>query len=170
MALVALLSPLLLFFGLRWLIVLPFIFQVNMYLHFKVQKTIKAYFEGVRALGQLINVGKRLSKLDYPALQEPLAEIEKAYAQVKGFLKIMRHVGVETTDPMLVCDPVLRYTLLGRSTWFLPFARFHFCPPGNSTEAVFGRGGTGRSPRRGFLPYLCPLLLRTTGFVPAKAV
>lgn len=101
MALVALLSPLLLFFGLRWLIVLPFIFQVNMYLHFKVQKTIKAYFEGVRALGQLINVGKRLSKLDYPALQEPLAEIEKAYAQVKGFLKIMRHVGVETTDPML---------------------------------------------------------------------
>ena len=50
MALVALLSPLLLFFGLRWLIVLPFIFQVNMYLHFKVQKTIKAYFEGVRAL------------------------------------------------------------------------------------------------------------------------
>src|SRR5690606_3321189 len=46
----ALLAPLLLFVSLRFVLVVVFLFQINMYLHFKVQKEIKAHFEGVRAL------------------------------------------------------------------------------------------------------------------------
>lgn len=101
MGLLALLSPLLLFFGMHWGLAIIFIFQINMYLHFKVQKSIKVHFEGVRALGQLINSAKRLETIRYQALAEPLGKIRELLPQVKRFLKVTRHVGVESSDPLM---------------------------------------------------------------------
>lgn len=101
MSLAALLSPLLLFSGVRWGLAIIFIFQINMYLHFKVQKNIKAYFEGVRVLGQLVVVARELSALQYEALADPLRKIRTSYNEVKRFLKVTRHVGVESTDPLM---------------------------------------------------------------------
>lgn len=96
----ALLAPLLLFVSLRFVLVVVFLFQINMYLHFKVQKEIKAHFEGVRALRQLISAANKIAQVDAEFLG-PLPEvIRDALQKVKGYSRIVRHVGLESTDPL----------------------------------------------------------------------
>lgn len=96
----ALLAPLLLFASLRFVLVVVFLFQINMYLHFKVQKEIKAHFEGVRALRQLISAANKIAQVDAEFLG-PLPEvIRDALQKVKGYSRIVRHVGLESTDPL----------------------------------------------------------------------
>lgn len=101
MAFAALLSPLLLIFGARYIILILVTFQINMFLHFKVQKDIKAYFEGVRSLGQLIGAGKRLARLQTGFADELLSHLKEPLDQVRRFGKIVRFVGVENTDPLM---------------------------------------------------------------------
>ena len=96
----AVLSPLLLFIGPKFAITILFIFQINMYLHFKVQKQIRAHFEGVRSLRQLIKISKKLANLDLTFVAEELAELRQSLAEVKRFNKLVRFVGVESTDPL----------------------------------------------------------------------
>lgn len=100
MFVLALFSPLLLLLSLRFFLVMVFIFQINMYLHFKVQKETKAHFEGVRALRQLITVGGKLARIDAQFLGELPAALRSALGQVKGFRRIVRYVGTESTDPL----------------------------------------------------------------------
>ncbi len=97
----ALLSPLLLFMGPRYIVFIILIFQVNMYFHFKVQKEIRSYFEGVRSLRQLIRVSTKLSSLNWEPLDDLLTRISVVLGKVEGFTKIVRFVGLETTDPLL---------------------------------------------------------------------
>jgi hypothetical protein len=99
MFVLALFSPLLLALSLRYSFVILLIFQINMYLHFKVQKEIKAHFEGVRSLRQLISISKKLSRVDADFLGELTAGVREAMQQVKSFRSLVRHVGVESTDP-----------------------------------------------------------------------
>ena len=101
MFVLALLSPLLLAVSLRYVTVMLLIFQINMYLHFKVQKQIRAYFEGVRALRQLLAVSKKLAALRYNALDRRISEIGTHLATARHFNRIVRFVGVETTDPFM---------------------------------------------------------------------
>ena len=91
----AVLSPLLLFIGPKFAITILFVFQINMYLHFKVQKQIRAHFEGVRSLRQLIKISKKLANLDLTFVAEELAELRQSLAEVKRFNKLVRFVGVE---------------------------------------------------------------------------
>lgn len=98
--LAALFSPLLLLLSPRFVLALVFLFQINMYLHFKVQKEIRAYFEGVRALRQLISVGKQLAQLDAECLGALPQTIREALGRVTAFNKIVRYVGMESTDPL----------------------------------------------------------------------
>jgi len=104
MFVLTLLIPLTLFLDRRNFLLLIVIFQVNMYLHFKVQNEIKAHFEAVRSLGQLILAGKRLGKVaspQCPAVAKKLAELRALQREVAQFGHITRAVGVESTDPML---------------------------------------------------------------------
>lgn len=98
---IGLLSPLLLIADVRYITAVLIIFQINMYLHFKVQKQIRAYFEGVRSLRQLLSVSKRLSSLRHEVLDGRLSEIRTHLAKVRRFNKIVRFVGIETTDPFM---------------------------------------------------------------------
>ena len=97
----ALLAPFLLTLGPKYFFLVLLIFQANMYLHFSVQKEIKSYFEGVRSLGQLINVGKGLGTVESKELQPLLQTVNSSARNVQAYLKIVRHVGVESTDPMM---------------------------------------------------------------------
>lgn len=99
MTILALLSPLLLFVSPRYITVVLLVFQVNMYLHFNVQKRIRAYFEGVRSLRQLINTSRKLRSLQYEPLDDVLRKIKESLQTVQEFSKIVRYVGVESTDP-----------------------------------------------------------------------
>lgn len=104
MFVLALLSPLSLLLGPRVVLLLLVVFQINMYLHFKVQKGIKSHFEAVRSLGQLISAGKRLGSIscsNCPALAEKLETLRSLHKEVAQFRRITRNVGVESTDPML---------------------------------------------------------------------
>ena len=101
MFVLALLSPLLLLIDVRNFVAILLIFQVNMYLHFKVQKKIRSYFEGVRSLGQLIRVSEKLALLDVEFLHGLLSQIREALGEVKHYTRIIRSVGVETTDPLM---------------------------------------------------------------------
>lgn len=100
MSILATLSPLLLFFDLKFILAIVFIFQANMYLHFSVQKEIKSFFEGVRSLGQLLRVGKKLTKIQSNVLADLLKQVEQAMGEVGKFTKIIRHIGLENTDPL----------------------------------------------------------------------
>ena len=99
MFLLALLSPFLLLLGVRYFITIILVFQVNMYLHFRVQKAVKSHFEGVRSLGQLIRVSRKLAVLKGEGYGELQAKIRSSLAEVNQFTRIVRFVGVETTDP-----------------------------------------------------------------------
>lgn len=101
LALLALLSPGLLILDIKYVFVILLLFQVNMYFHFNIQKKIKAYFEGVRSLGQLISVGKRIGALSCPDLSEILEEIDSTADGAKHFSNVVRFVGIEATDPLL---------------------------------------------------------------------
>ncbi len=101
MFVLALLSPLLLFLGARYIVAILFLFQVNMYLHFKVQKQILSHFEGVRSLRQLLSTSEKLASVRCDALDGLLSKIRSSIAQVQQFNKIVRFVGVETTDPFM---------------------------------------------------------------------
>lgn len=101
MFVVALLSPLLLVLGARYVTLILVIFQINMYLHFKAQKQIKGYFEGVRSLGQLIRTSNRLASLRSNALDGLLTTLRTSLAETRHFTKIVRFVGIETTDPFM---------------------------------------------------------------------
>lgn len=101
MAVLAVLSPLVLFVSPSLMLVILVIFQINMYLHFKVQKQIRAYFEGVRSLRQLIHIAKKLGSLQSGPLDEVLLQIRESLRNVQGFTKIVRFVGIETTDPFI---------------------------------------------------------------------
>ena len=101
MYVVALLSPLLVILSSRYVFLILLIFQLNMYLHFSVQKEIKSYFEAVRSLGQLIRVGKGVSAIESNVLDSLLQEVRTTTRNVLGFAKIVRHVGVESSDPLL---------------------------------------------------------------------
>ena len=96
----ALFSPLLVLISPRYAVFIILLFQLNMYLHFKVQKEIRAHFEGVRALRQLISISKKLSQLDADFLGELSGTVRDALQQVRAFGKLVRHVGVESTDPL----------------------------------------------------------------------
>lgn len=97
----ALMSPLLIILGSRYFFPVLLVFQANMYLHFSAQKEIKSYFEGVRSLGQLIRVGKGLGVVQSPELEPLLRRVRAAVRQVQGYSKIVRHVGVESNDPLM---------------------------------------------------------------------
>lgn len=71
-----------------------------MYLHFKMQKEIRSYFEGAGSLGQLIRVGKLLSVLESIELESLLTQVRSSLGEEKQFSKIVRSVGVESTDPL----------------------------------------------------------------------
>lgn len=101
MFILALVSPLSLLLSPRFVLAVVLIFQINMYLHFSIQKEIRAYFEGVRSLRQLIHTAKKLARLSSPVLGELPAAVEKALQEVKAFNKIVRHVGLETTDHLM---------------------------------------------------------------------
>ena len=101
MTLLALLSPFLLFISPRYIIGVLFMFQANMYLHFKVQKQIRAYFEGVRSLRQLIHIARRLGSLHSPSLADLTSQIAESLEKAQEFTKIVRFVGIETTDPFM---------------------------------------------------------------------
>ena len=101
MAIVALFSPLMLLVSPRFAVGIVFIFQINMYLHFKVQKQIRAYFEGVRSLRQLLHISRKLGALRSEPLDEILARIREPCGKVQQFTKIVRFVGIETTDPFM---------------------------------------------------------------------
>jgi hypothetical protein len=96
----ALFSPLLVLISPRYAVFIILLFQLNMYLHFKVQKEIRAHFEGVRALRQLISISKKLSQVDADFLGELSGTVRDALQQVRAFGKLVRHVGVESTDPL----------------------------------------------------------------------
>jgi hypothetical protein len=106
----AVLSPFLILLSPQAALIPIFVFQINMYLHFKVQKQIRAYFEGVRSLRQLISAARKLAKLEGAFLQEKLAEIREALVQVEGFTKLVRFVGVEATDPLT--NTILQYSTI----------------------------------------------------------
>ena len=101
MFVLALLSPLLLLVSMRYTIAILFIFQVNMYLHFKVQKRIRSHFEGVRSLRQLMSISRKLAAVRGDCLDELLSKIRGSLTEVRQFTKIVRFVGVETTDPFM---------------------------------------------------------------------
>lgn len=100
MSVLALVSPFFLLLDLTFVLAIILIFQLNMYLHFQVQKEIKSFFEGVRSLGQLLRVGKRLAKIQSDVLAKPLKQVEEAIVEVGKFTKMIRHVGLETSDPL----------------------------------------------------------------------
>lgn len=97
----ALFSPLLLLISTRYIVFIVFVFQINMYFHFRVQKEVKAHFEGVRSLGQLISIAKKLSQVEAGFLEGHTGTIRECLQQVKSFRKVVRYVGVESTDPLL---------------------------------------------------------------------
>lgn len=101
MFILAVLSPLLLFAGAQYTLAILFIFQINMYLHYKVQKRILSHFEGVRSLRQLVSAAKKLAAIRDRSLEDLLSRIRGPLAQVQQFTKIVRFVGVETTDPFM---------------------------------------------------------------------
>ena len=101
MFVLALFSPLLLFAGARYTIAILFIFQINMYLHFKVQKRIRSHFEGVRSLRQLMGISRKLAAIKNDSLEELLSKIRGSLREVRQFTKIVRFVGLETTDPFI---------------------------------------------------------------------
>lgn len=100
MFVVAALSPLLFLLGPSYALAILFIFQINMYLHFKVQKQIKAHFEGVRSLRQLVKVSQKLVDLDAEVLSDLLMEIRQSLEVVGRFNRLVRFVGVESTDAL----------------------------------------------------------------------
>ena len=101
MFVLALLSPLLLLVSVRYTIAMLFIFQVNMYLHFKVQKRIRSHFEGVRSLRQLMSISRKMAGIRSECLEKLLSKIRGSLGEVREFTKIVRFVGVETTDPFM---------------------------------------------------------------------
>lgn len=101
MFVLALLSPLLLFVSTRYVIAILFIFQVNMYLHLKVQKAIRSHFEAVRSLRQLLGVAGKLGALRGEHLDQLFLKIRDSVREVKQFTRIVRYVGTETTDPFM---------------------------------------------------------------------
>ncbi|HBN97311.1 MAG TPA: hypothetical protein DDZ66_13540, partial [Firmicutes bacterium] len=74
MFVLALLSPLLLLVSVRYTIAMLFIFQVNMYLHFKVQKRIRSHFEGVRSLRQLMSISRKMAGIRSECLEKLLSK------------------------------------------------------------------------------------------------
>lgn len=94
------LSPLLIILNPMFAFLVILIFQANMYLHFSVQKQTKAYFEGIRSLGQLINTSKNLMSAEAPELESLLEKIKSATPRVQHFSKIVRNVGVESSEPL----------------------------------------------------------------------
>lgn len=101
MFILALFSPLLILVSLRYILATLLIFQVNMYLHFKTQKEIKAYFEGIRSLRQLMHISGRLISVKSDSLEMQLSKIRGPFLKTRQFTKLVRFVGVETTDPFL---------------------------------------------------------------------
>lgn len=156
----ALFSPLLLLLGAQYVLAILFIFQVNMYLHFKVQKTIKSHFEGVRSLGQLIRISRKLALLKGDQHAELLSKIRRCLAEVGQFTRVVRHVGVETTDPFLsMFQQYFTILFLAEVRGFyraLGFIRYHR----ESLQALFEAVGEldalqSVASYRSFLAYYC---------------